>query len=636
MKAFIPFQTPVFVRQVEAGRYVIREVLDVATACEVHRSWIGREKAWRRAAETLSECLHGRGTSEAACAAFRAAAIEAGFYVERDAVAYWPRSTRVRPDDDAMSPIESEIAASGIVDPDWYVECNPDVRRAGIDPVFHFARYGYREGRQPNPSFTGRWYENATKIIEAPARELGASVRDVIERSQIVDRDWYLLHHPDVAAAGFDPVQHFAEYGMSENRQPNAFFSPSWYLANHPEVSDSGLDPALHYVQHGSHKGLDPHPLFDSRLYLLDRPYLAKGDALKHFLFSRRAGQAISMRFPAPPVPIERYPEATQWRIVTSPILTRLPAIHYLAPYLRPAGSPDDGPRSIDEFVEKSRSAPIQIGASLRQSDLNFVVETERRKRSLVAEYSARRQSELVSVIMPTRKKTDTIVDAINSLIVQTYRNWELIVIEDGPDSGIEVLLSAYYDDDRISVVRHDVPRGVAAARNTGLDHASGTAVVYLDDDDQYDPDFLLISLNAMRDSGKRMFYSAQMLWNGFDQLTMLGRRFLGVLYCDFERGLLERQNYLSMSVVIHNRDLVDICGRFDETLTRFVDWDFFLRMTEVEVPARLPLILHHYYQFRTPGSISATHSIETNIDRVRSKLKDRRARSGMEQVNLN
>ena len=52
MKAFIPFQTPIFVRQVEAGRYVIREVLDVAMACEVHRSWIGREKAWRRAAET--------------------------------------------------------------------------------------------------------------------------------------------------------------------------------------------------------------------------------------------------------------------------------------------------------------------------------------------------------------------------------------------------------------------------------------------------------------------------------------------------------------------------------------------------------------------------------------------------------
>jgi hypothetical protein len=125
------------------------------------------------------------------------------------------------------------------------------------------------------------------------------------------------------------------------------------------------------------------------------------------------------------------------------------------------------------------------------------------------------------------------------------------------------------------------------------------------------------------------MFYSAGMLWQGFDERTMTGGRFLGVLFCDFNRQRLEQGNYLSMSVVIHDRSLLDLCGRFDEELTRLMDWDLFLRMTEVETPASEPLILHHYYQRRTPVSISATNPAEGNIGRIRSKLEERRASAG-------
>jgi hypothetical protein len=530
-----------------------------------------------------------------------------------------------------LSPFESEIQASGIVDGEWYLEQYPDVRRALLDPVLHFANYGIHEGRQPNPLFTGRWYGHIADPEEAELEEEEAhplsSVAE-IERSGLLDGEWYLDEYADLAAAEVDPASHFASYGIGENRQPNALFSASWYLAKHPEVAASGLDPVLHYIRHGARKGFDPHPLFDSQLYLDNHPGVRRKDALKHFLHGRRAGSLEAcMRLPAPLMPIDRYPEAVRNRIRLSPILTALPAVHYLATYLRSDRSRDDGPRSIEEFVERSRESPYQIDTSLRQSNLGIIVEMERRKRRLAAEYSARPQRELISVIMPTHNRPKTVVDAINSLIVQTYRNWELIVVEDGTDCGVESLISTY-GDDRICFVRHDVRRGAAAARNTGLDHASGTAIVYLDDDDQYDPDFLLISLNAMRRAGKRMFYSAQMLWHGFDEFTMTGRKFRGVLFCDFNRRLLEQTNYLSMSVVMHDRSLIDMCGRFDEDLTRLVDWDFFLRMTEVETPARLPLVLHHYYQRRTPDSISAINPAEINADRIRSKLEQRRARA--------
>lgn len=247
----------------------------------------------------------------------------------------------------------------------------------------------------------------------------------------------------------------------------------------------------------------------------------------------------------------------------------------------------------------------------------------ERQKRKLAVEYSARRQDELVSVILPTHNRQSTIADAINSIIVQTYGNWELIIVEDGPQDGIGKAVLAY-DDARIRLVRHDTRRGAAAARNTGLKHASGTAIVHLDDDDQYDPDFLLISLNAMRDSGRRMIYCAQMIWRGFDELTLTGRWFLSVLFRHFDRAALEQGNYLSMSVVMHDRNLVDVCGGFDEDLTRFIDWDFFLRMTEAEPPASIPVILHHYYTHRTPSNISAENRADTNVARIRAKLEAR------------
>jgi len=539
-----------------------------------------------------------------------------------------PTWERIRRRLGLRSRTESKIVASGVVDREWYLEQNPDVRRAGIDPVMHFARHGFCEGRQPNPFFTGRWYEEAATKDETVVGEMAPASASIleIEQSGIVGPEWYLLQYPDVAAAAADPVQHYAEYGIGEGRQPNPLFSSSWYLAKHPEVAASGLNPVLHYIRIGAEKGFDPHPLFDSRLYLRDHPDISKKDVLKHFLKSGR-GHSAPMRFPAPPVRIDRYPATVQRRIRTSPILTGTPAVNYLAPYMRPNGSHDDGPRSVEEFASRSHHPQFQIGGSLRRSDLAVIVEMERRKRRLAAEYSSRDQKELISVIMPTCNRPDTILDAISSVIVQTYRNWELIIVEDGPDCGVEAAILGY-GDERIRFVRHDGPHGAAPARNAGLGHAQGSALVHLDDDDQYDPDFLLICLNAMRDSSRHMIYCAQMLWQGFDETIMAGSAFAGVLYRDFDRQVLERGNYLSMSAVMHDRQLLDACGGFDEELTRFIDWDFFLRMTEVETPARLPVVLHHYYRNRIPVNITATASGKINAERILAKLEERRARA--------
>ena len=75
---------PVFVREMSSGLRVTREVREIETASRIHLSWPGRGKAWRKAAEVLSDALRGESSADTARTAFVAAAKEAGVLVERD------------------------------------------------------------------------------------------------------------------------------------------------------------------------------------------------------------------------------------------------------------------------------------------------------------------------------------------------------------------------------------------------------------------------------------------------------------------------------------------------------------------------------------------------------------------------
>jgi glycosyltransferase involved in cell wall biosynthesis len=99
----------------------------------------------------------------------------------------------------------------------------------------------------------------------------------------------------------------------------------------------------------------------------------------------------------------------------------------------------------------------------------------------------------LVSTIIPTYKRADLLPRAIDSVLDQTYKNIEIIVIDDNdPDtkfrSDTELLMNKYKDDRRIIYLKHDINRNGAAARNTGIKNARGEVICFLDDDDWFAP----------------------------------------------------------------------------------------------------------------------------------------------------
>lgn len=100
-----------------------------------------------------------------------------------------------------------------------------------------------------------------------------------------------------------------------------------------------------------------------------------------------------------------------------------------------------------------------------------------------------------VTVVLPTHNRPRLLKEAMTSLVAQTHRDWEVIVVGDGstPKAALETA------DPRFQMVRHSVSLGGAAAKNTGLRHARGEIVAFLDDDDLYAPEYLARAVEALR-----------------------------------------------------------------------------------------------------------------------------------------
>ena len=91
-----------------------------------------------------------------------------------------------------------------------------------------------------------------------------------------------------------------------------------------------------------------------------------------------------------------------------------------------------------------------------------------------------------VSVILPTHNRPDLLRDAIESLLSQTYTDWEAMIVDDASDPAAELPV-----DQRFRALRHQTSMGGAAAKNAGASVSSADILAFLDDDDLYAPSYL-------------------------------------------------------------------------------------------------------------------------------------------------
>jgi glycosyltransferase involved in cell wall biosynthesis len=221
------------------------------------------------------------------------------------------------------------------------------------------------------------------------------------------------------------------------------------------------------------------------------------------------------------------------------------------------------------------------------------------------------RPSALVSVVIPTRNRPELVLRAIASVAGQTYRNLEIIVVIDGPDSQTEAALRTF-PDPRLRVLALPESLGGSDARNAGIAAADGEWIAFLDDDDEWLPEKLDRQLkHSAARSDRPVFIASQ-----FIERSELGDRILPrrSLECrePFSEFLFCRPNlsagtgYVQTSTWLVSRPLVEAV-RFTSKLKRNQDVDWMLRAMAIKdatlaiVPE--PLVIFH--ESGTAGRVS-------------------------------
>jgi len=186
----------------------------------------------------------------------------------------------------------------------------------------------------------------------------------------------------------------------------------------------------------------------------------------------------------------------------------------------------------------------------------------------------------LVTIIIPTYNRINMVAKAIQSAVSQTYKNLEIIVVNDcGHD--VQIVIDTI-NDPRIKYVQHIENKGLGAARNTGIANSTGKYIGYLDDDDWYFPEHVRILVEKMEQDNIDVIYSNAI--QNYQQAQPDGRyATLGrhMPYdMDFVKDMLLYQNITPVLCIMHARECLDKTGVFDENLKVYEDWDLWIRMS--------------------------------------------------------
>src|SRR5829696_8802993 len=113
-----------------------------------------------------------------------------------------------------------------------------------------------------------------------------------------------------------------------------------------------------------------------------------------------------------------------------------------------------------------------------------------------------------VSVVIPSRDRAHIVVDTVRLTLGQRGVEFEVIVVDDGSRDGTAEALEAL-DDPRVVVLRNAINRGVAHARNRGIEQAAHPWIAFLDDDDRWSPDKLRAQLDGAVAEAADFVYTA-------------------------------------------------------------------------------------------------------------------------------
>ena len=194
----------------------------------------------------------------------------------------------------------------------------------------------------------------------------------------------------------------------------------------------------------------------------------------------------------------------------------------------------------------------------------------------------------LVSVILPTFNRGIYILEAINSVLSQTLQNFELIVVDDGSTDNTRSVLESIRDERVICIYQGN--RGRSAARNKAIHHSRGKYIAFLDSDDLYLPDKLLIQTRFLE-----LNPAIHMVYTDAACIDEAGRSINNFTYKASASGRIyaDVAFFLPVTItlpsVMMRREVLVVAGYFDERMDRFEDTDLWRRVSKLFEVAAMP-----------------------------------------------
>lgn len=189
---------------------------------------------------------------------------------------------------------------------------------------------------------------------------------------------------------------------------------------------------------------------------------------------------------------------------------------------------------------------------------------------------------DLVSVIIPTYGGPEFLPRCIESVLSQTYKNIEIIVVDDnGIDTPKQLettkVMEKYKSYPNVKYICHEVNRNGSAARNTGVKASKGEFISFLDDDDEYYPKFAENQIEVMKalSDDYALSYTSFELYSGSKLISTFHANKDGYLLYEV---LMHSFEIPTSSMMIKRRVIEEING-FDETFRRHQDWEFLARI---------------------------------------------------------
>jgi glycosyltransferase involved in cell wall biosynthesis len=268
-------------------------------------------------------------------------------------------------------------------------------------------------------------------------------------------------------------------------------------------------------------------------------------------------------------------------------------------------------------FLKHSYTSPIFM-APYRKVDEELFVLMDKLADRLVDIALTLKKKPKVTVIMPVYNREDIVKNSIDSALNQCYENIQLIVVNDGSSDNTAEVLTGIRDK-RLKILNNNINRGQCFSLNFATAQADGDFIAYLDSDNTWDTRYIAAMMGVFHElPDSDALYCGQYLFRGSSSSSF------AIRFGSFNSSLLVNRNYIDRNAFIHKKTMHEDLGGFDESIKRYVDWDFIIRTSEIGVMYSVPVMLSNYYYDRDDITMTNDDRHIKDLDVIRSKQGQR------------